>query len=135
MSDIWGKQGLKVSSLDENNPVSVTEFVSGPLTKAIQEGTGIVIDELNILPKDGTIDSIIKAACNAKAGSPVSIPGNGFVTKHENFHAIATANLKSDKNPTRGDIEPQIRREFQKIPVEYHTAQEAYDVVLSWLGL
>ena len=73
----------------------------------------------------------IKGIFNAKVGDRVNVVGNGTVVIQPGFHMIFTANLKSDKNPERQALPPQIAREFEQnnLEIPYVSKAEAYDII------
>ena len=77
----------------------------------------------------------IKGVFNAKVGGRINIVGNGIVEIKSGFQMIFTANLKSEKNPERQDLPPEIAREFEQnnLEVKYTPQDEAYDIMLSRL--
>ncbi len=68
-------------------------------------------------------------------GDEINIVGNGIVKIAPGFQMIFTANLKSEKNPERQDLPPEIAREFEQnnLEVQYIEPEEAYDIMLSRL--
>src|SRR5882724_3583391 len=77
----------------------------------------------------------IKGVFNAKVGDKVNIMGNGMVEIKPGFQMIFTANLKSEKNPERADLPPEIAREFEQnnLEIPYTPKEEAYDIMLARL--
>ena len=126
-SNVWGKTGLKET---ENKNV-VTVEIYGPLTRAIVEGKTVIFDEFTTLQKEQM--SFIKGIFSNKVGDSVSIPGNGSVIMQPGFQMIFTANLKSEKNPERQDLPPEVAREFEQnnIKINYIQKEEAYDVMIT----
>lgn len=125
-SHIWGKTGIRAKG--EHGAIETVD-IYGPLARAIMEGKVVVFDEFTALPKD--IMVFIKGVANAKVGDTVSIPGNGNARITPGFQMIFTANLKSEKNPERQDLPPEIAREFEQNNVEilYTPKDEAYDIM------
>ncbi len=127
-SNVWGKTGLI-----ESKGVTVTVEIYGPLAKAMIEGKTVIFDEFTALPKEQMV--FIKGIFNAKVGDKVNIVGNGMVEVRAGFQMIFTANLKSEKNPERQDLPPEVAREFEQnnIKINYIDREEAYDVMISRL--
>ena len=126
---MWGKTGIKPAS---NGAIETVE-IYGPLAKAMVEGKTVIFDEFTALPKEQMV--FIKGIFNAKVGDKVNIVGNGMVEIQPGFQMIFTANLKSEKNPERQDLPPEVAREFEQnnIKINYINKEEAYDVMLARL--
>ncbi|MEK7498763.1 MAG: AAA family ATPase, partial [Patescibacteria group bacterium] len=128
-SNVWGKTGIKPAA---HGAIETVE-IYGPLAKAMVGGKTVIFDEFTALPKEQMV--FIKGIFNAKIGDKINIVGNGLVEIQPGFQMIFTANLKSEKNPERQDLPPEIAREFEQnnIKINYIQKEEAYDVVLSRL--
>jgi len=128
-SQIWGKTGIEPT---ESGAFRTVE-IAGPLTKAIQEGKAVIFDEFTALPSEQMV--FIKGLLNARPGDTINIPGNGNVVIQPGFQIILTANLKSEKNPERQELPPEIAREFEQnnLKIDYTPGEEAYDIALSRL--
>lgn len=128
-SNIWGKTGIRPT---EGGGIETVD-VLGPLARAMQEGKPVIFDEFTALPKEQMV--FIKGVFNAKPGDPVNVVGNGRVTIQPGFQMIFTANLKSDKNPERQELPPEIAREFEQnnLEVFYNPPNEAFDIMLARL--
>jgi len=128
-SNVWGKTGIKPT------PSGAIETVEiyGPLAKAMVEGKTVIFDEFTALPKEQMV--FIKGIFNAKVGDKINIVGNGVVEIQPGFQMIFTANLKSEKNPERQDLPPEVAREFEQnnIKINYINKEESYDVILARL--
>jgi len=128
-SNVWGKTGIKPA---KDGAIETVE-IYGPLAKAMAEGKTVIFDEFTALPKEQMV--FIKGVFNAKVGDRINIVGNGIVEIKSGFQMIFTANLKSEKNPERQDLPPEIAREFEQnnLEVKYTPEDEAYDIMLSRL--
>ena len=128
-SNVWGKTGIRPAP---NGAIETVE-IYGPLAKAMVEGKTVIFDEFTALPKEQMV--FIKGIFNAKVGDKINIVGNGIVEIRPGFQMIFTANLKSEKNPERQDLPPEIAREFEQnnIKINYINKEEAYDVMLTRL--
>lgn len=126
-SNVWGKTGIKPAG---NGAIETVE-IYGPLAKAMAEGKTVIFDEFTALPKEQMV--FIKGVFNAKIGDKINIVGNGIVEIQPGFQMIFTANLKSEKNPERQDLPPEIAREFEQnnIKINYIRKEEAYNVMLA----
>lgn len=128
-SNIWGKTGIKPT---EGGGIQTVD-IYGPLAKAMQEGKVVIFDEFTALPREQMV--FIKGIFNAKPGDTVSIVGNGETKIAPGFQMIFTANLKSEKNPERAELPPEIAREFEQnnLEINYTPKEEAYDIMLARL--
>ena len=129
-ANVWGKTGLRPSG--DNGAIETVE-IYGPLAKAMTEGKVVIFDEFTALPKEQMV--FIKGVFNAKVGDKINIVGNGIVDIKPGFQMIFTANLKSEKNPERQELPPEIAREFEQnnVKVKYNSPDEAYDIMLARL--
>jgi len=128
-SNVWDKTGIKPT---KDGAIETVE-IYGPLAKAMVEGKTVIFDEFTALPKEQMV--FIKGVFNAKVGDRINIVGNGVVEIAPGFQMIFTANLKSEKNPERQDLPPEIAREFEQnnLEVRYTPPDEAYDIMLARL--
>lgn len=128
-SNIWGKTGIKPT---EGGGIQTID-IYGPLAKAMQEGKVVIFDEFTALPREQMV--FIKGIFNAKPGDTVSVVGNGETQIAPGFQMIFTANLKSEKNPERAELPPEIAREFEQnnLEINYTPKEEAYDIMLARL--
>ena len=128
-SNVWGKTGIRPA---KDGAIETVE-IYGPLAKAMTEGKPVIFDEFTALPKEQMV--FIKGVFNAKVGDKINIVGNGVVEIRPGFQMIFTANLKSEKNPERQDLPPEIAREFEQnnLEVKYTAPDESYDIMLSRL--
>jgi len=129
-ANIWGKTGIR--PVKESGAIETVD-IFGPLAKAMQDGKAVIFDEFNSLPVEQMV--FIKGVFNAKIGDEVNVVGNGRVKVAPGFQMIFTANLKSEKNPERQALPPEIAREFEQnnIKINYLPKNEAYDVMLARL--
>ena len=127
---IWGKTGIRAEG---DKGAIKTVDIYGPLTRAMQDGSIAVFDEFTALPQEQMV--FFKGVANAKVGDTITIPGNGEITIAPGFQMIFTANLKSEKNPERQELPPEIAREFEQnnLEVKYTPKEEAYDIMLARL--
>jgi DNA polymerase III delta prime subunit len=134
-SNVWGKTAIdaKRNKKGELTGAVFTYLEFGPLARALQEGRTIIFDEFTALPKEQMV--FIKAIFALKPGDKVNVAGDGMIEVAPGFQAIFTANLKSEKNPERQDLPPEIAREFEQnnLKVKYTPQGEAYDIMLSRL--
>ena len=133
-SQIWGKTGIRPAGEEGAKSGAIeTVEIFGPLSRAIRDGSVVVFDEFTALPKEQMV--FLKGVANAKQGDTILVPGNGEVTIKPGFQMIFTANLKSEKNPERQELPPEIAREFEQnnLEVGYTPKEEAYDIMLARL--
>jgi MoxR-like ATPase len=128
-TNIHGKERIRPAGKD--NASIETFFDWGPLAKAMRDGTPVVFDEFTALPKEQM--AMIKGIMSAKVGDTVQITGNGPTVIAPGFQMIFTANLKSEKNPERQDIPPEVANEFDQnnLHIGYTPKEEAYDIMLA----
>ena len=129
-SNVFGKTGI---GIDEKTEKQITEFDPGPLVRAMETGGVVIFDEFTALPKE--VMAMLKGIMNAKPGDTRTVTGDGQVTIAPGFQMIFTANLKSEKNPERQDIPPEMANEFSQnnLEIRYQTVSESYDIVLARL--
>jgi len=133
-SQIWGKTGIRPAGEEGKKSGAIeTVEIFGPLARVARDGSVIVFDEFNALPKEQMV--FLKGIANAKPGDRILVPGNGEITIEPGFQMIFTANLKSEKNPERQELPPEIAREFEQnnLEVGYTPKEEAYDIMLARL--
>jgi len=133
-SHIWGKTGLRPAQGELGRAGAIeTVDIFGPLAKAMKEGKAVIFDEFTALPKEQQV--FIKGILNAKPGDTVNVVNNGQITIKPGFQMIFTANLKSEKNPERQDLPPEIAREFEQnnLEIQYTPKDESYDIMLARL--
>jgi len=128
-SQIWGKTGIRPAGEEGKTSGAIeTVEIFGPLSRAMRDGSVVVFDEFTALPKEQMV--FLKGVANAKPGDGIHVPGNGEITIAPGFQMIFTANLKSEKNPERQELPPEIARELE---VGYTPKEEAYDIMLARL--
>ncbi len=133
-SQIWGKTGIRPAGVEGQKSGAIeTVEIFGPLSRAMRDGTVVVFDEFTALPKEQMV--FLKGVANAKPGDSIHVPGNGEISIASGFQMMFTANLKSEKNPERQDLPPEIAREFEQnnLEVGYTPKAEAYDIMLARL--
>lgn len=133
-ANVWGKTGIRPAGGEAGAHGAVqTVDIYGPLAKAMSEGRPIIFDEFTALPREQQV--FIKGIFNAKPGDVVDLVGNGQTRMRPGFQMIFTANLKSEKNPERQELVPEIAREFEQnnLKINYLPRPEAFDVVLARL--
>lgn len=129
-SSIWGKTGIRPTGKEG---AIETVDIYGPLAKAMRDGKVVIFDEFTALPQEQMV--FIKGIFNAKPGDEVNIVGNQKTKIQPDFQMIFTANLKSEKNPERQELPPEVAREFEQNNLEilYTPKEEAYDIILARL--
>lgn len=133
-SQIWGKTGIRPAGEEGKTSGAIeTVEILGPLSRSTRDGSVVVFDEFTALPKEQMV--FIKGVANAKPGDTIHVPGNGEINIASGFQMIFTANLKSEKNPERQELPPEIAREFEQnnLEVGYTPKEEAYDIMLARL--
>ncbi len=133
-TNIWGKTGIRPARDESAKAGAIETFnVYGPLARAMKEGKTVVFDEFTALPREQMV--FIKGVFNAKTGDSINVVGNGTIEIAPGFQMIFTANLKSEKNPERQELPPEIAREFEQnnLKISYTPKEEAYDIMLARL--
>ena len=130
-SSVWGKTGIRPSK-DGHGAIETVD-IFGPLAKAMDEGKTVIFDEFTALPREQMV--FIKGIFNAKTGDLINVVGNGQIKIKPGFQMIFTANLKSEKNPERQELPPEVAREFEQnnLKINYTPKEEAYDIMLARL--
>lgn len=123
-SNVWSKMGIRPT---KDGAIETVE-IYGPLAKAMAEGKPVIFDEFTALPKEQMV--FIKGVFSAKIGDRINIVGNGIVKIQPGFQMLFSANLKSEKNPERQELPPEIAREFEQnnVFIDYNPSDEAYDI-------
>ncbi len=125
-TNVWGKPGIE--PVGDKGAIRTVD-IYGPLARAMRDGKVVIFDEFTALPKEQMV--FIKAVFGHKVGDEVPVVGNGTVKIASGFQMVFTANLKSEKNPERQELPPEITREFEQnnLEVKYNTPEEAYDII------
>jgi len=77
--------------VSSDNGETVTEWIDGPLTRAVREGGVILFDEINAA--DANTVAALNAVMEQRATRSLTLPQTGEqLTPHEEFRVIATAN-------------------------------------------
>jgi nitric oxide reductase NorQ protein/cobaltochelatase CobS len=85
--DLLGHLHLVSSDTGE----TVTEWIDGPLTRAVREGTILLLDEINAA--DANTVAALNAVMEQRATRSLTIPQTGEqITPHEEFRVVATSN-------------------------------------------
>ncbi|MCX6810003.1 MAG: AAA family ATPase [Candidatus Berkelbacteria bacterium] len=125
--DLFGKPIIKANT--EGKIESTMQ--KGPYARVLSgETSGIVSDEVT----SGQTASLLslKRIWQAHPGEGINLPGfNGQVFTKDNFHEIATGNLRSKQHQQREEMDPAIAREFVSISVPFMDSDEAKQVLLS----
>lgn len=102
---IIGKMELGV---DEETKQTITKFSLGAITRAMVDGSPLIIDEVNAI--DATILKRLNEILFLKPGDPYRIQENGGqeITVADGFCIIMTANEKSARYRGVGDISTEL---------------------------
>jgi nitric oxide reductase NorQ protein/cobaltochelatase CobS len=80
---------LHLVSTDDGE--TVTEWIDGPLTRAVREGAVLLLDEINAA--DANTVAALNAVMEQRATRSLTIPQTGEqITPHEEFRVVATSN-------------------------------------------
>lgn len=110
--DVNSYQVMGKMQLSEQNGASISEFVPGPMVKAMEEGRPLILDEINAMPAEflKRLNKIMQLK-----------PGNTFVVQEDSgrevtiqpgFCIIATANEKSKRYKGIDDLSTEFQNRF-----------------------
>ena len=109
-----------------SNKATITEFLEGPVERAMKEGKILIIDEANYIPP-GLIASLNEILANARVGSTYRIPGtNREIRVAKGFGIIMTGNISLEvkRYIERFELDPALRDRVKLI--EYNTPSQEY---------
>lgn len=110
--DVNSYQVMGKMQLSEQNGASISEFVPGPMVKAMEEGRPLILDEINAMPAEflKRLNKIMQLK-----------PGDTFVVQEDSgrqvtlqpgFCIIATANEKSKRYKGVEDLSVEFQNRF-----------------------
>lgn len=106
-------------TLSEKNGATVTTFQQGILTDCMEQGTPLVMDEINLI--DPAIAMRLQDILLRKPGDEVSLQEDGGkrIVIKPGFCVIATANEASSRYQSRAALDPAFRDRFVVLPIQY----------------
>jgi MoxR-like ATPase len=126
--------GHQVLTVDEKSGSTISDFFTGPIYKAMEEGRVVIIDEVNAIPHEVLIS--LNHVLTRKVGDTINIQqdsGREIVIK-EGFGIMMTGNLNQgqEKYIDRQDMDPAFLSRLHK--VEYDYLPQSMNIPLSEAG-
>ncbi len=126
--------GHQVLTVDEKSGSTISDFFTGPIYKAMEEGRVVIIDEVNAIPHEVLIS--LNHILTRKVGDTINIQqdsGREIVIK-EGFGIMMTGNLNQgqEKYIDRQDMDPAFLSRLHK--VEYDYLPQSMNIPLSEAG-
>lgn len=120
--DLLGHLHLVSSSDGE----TITQWVDGPLTRAVREGGVLLLDEINAA--DANTVAALNSVMEQRATRSLTIPETGEqLTPHEEFRVIATANPGYQGTYELNDA---FEDRFRHVKLEYLPQSVEVDLIL-----
>jgi len=104
---LMGKQELR-----EENGASVSEFVPGPIIRAMEQGTPLILDEINAMPPE--LLKRLNKIMQLRPGDRFTVQEDSgkIVEVQPGFCIIATANEKSKRYKGVDDLSVEFKNRF-----------------------
>ena len=104
---LMGKQELR-----EENGASVSEFVPGPIIRAMEQGKPLILDEINAMPSE--LLKRLNKIMQLRPGDRFTVQGDSgkVVEVQPGFCIIATANEKSKRYKGVDDLSVEFQNRF-----------------------
>ena len=104
---LMGKQELR-----EENGASVSEFVPGPIIRAMEQGKPLILDEINAMPPE--LLKRLNKIMQLRPGDKFTVQEDSgrIVEVHPGFCIIATANEKSKRYKGVDDLSVEFQNRF-----------------------
>lgn len=104
---LMGKQELR-----EENGASVSEFVPGPIIRAMEQGKPLILDEINAMPPE--LLKRLNKIMQLRPGDRFTVQEDSgrIVEVHPGFCIIATANEKSKRYKGVDDLSVEFQNRF-----------------------
>lgn len=104
---LMGKQELR-----EENGASVSEFVPGPIIRAMEQGTPLILDEINAMPSE--LLKRLNKIMQLRSGDRFTVQEDSgrVVEVQPGFCIIATANEKSKRYKGVDDLSVEFQNRF-----------------------
>jgi hypothetical protein len=111
-ADVNGYQLMGKTGLSSENGVTVSEFVEGPVVRAMEEGRPLILDEINAMPPEflKRLNEILQL----RPGDTMTIQEDSGrqITVAHGFCILATANEKSHRYQGVHDLSTEFRNRF-----------------------
>lgn len=104
---LMGKQELR-----EKNGASISEFVPGPIIRAMEQGKPLILDEINAMPSE--LLKRLNKIMQLRPGDKFTVQEDSgrIVEVHPGFCIIATANEKSKRYKGVDDLSVEFQNRF-----------------------
>ena len=104
---LMGKQELR-----EKNGASISEFVPGPIIRAMEQGKPLILDEINAMPPE--LLKRLNKIMQLRPGDKFTVQEDSgrIVEVHPGFCIIATANEKSKRYKGVDDLSVEFQNRF-----------------------
>ena len=104
---LMGKQELR-----EKNGASISEFVPGPIIRAMEQGKPLILDEINAMPPE--LLKRLNKIMQLRPGDKFTVQEDSgrIVEVHPGFCIIATANEKSKRYKGFDDLSVEFQNRF-----------------------
>ena len=110
--DVNSYQLIGKQELREKNGASISEFVPGPIIRAMEQGKPLILDEINAMPPEllKRLNKIMQLCPGDKF--TVQEDSGRIVEVHPGFCIIATANEKSKRYKGVDDLSVEFQNRF-----------------------
>ena len=110
--DVNSYQLIGKQELREENGASVSEFVPGPIIRAMEQGKPLILDEINAMPPE--LLKRLNKIMQLRPGDKFTVQEDSgrIVEVHPGFCIIATANEKSKRYKGVDDLSVEFQNRF-----------------------
>ena len=110
--DVNSYQLIGKQELREENGASVSEFVPGPIIRAMEQGTPLILDEINAMPSE--LLKRLNKIMQLRSGDRFTVQEDSgrVVEVQPGFCIIATANEKSKRYKGVDDLSVEFQNRF-----------------------
>lgn len=119
---------IKGKSLDTASGATISDFIAGPVVRAVEEGRPLILDEINAMPPEFLKRLNIIAQLRPGMTFSVQEDSGRVITVKQGFCIIATANEKSRRYSGVHDLSTEFRNRFTANT--YHIGYPDADVVV-----
>lgn len=127
-ADVNGYQLMGKTGLSSKEGTTVSEFIAGPVVRAMEEGRPLILDEINAMPPEFL--KRLNIITQLRPGDTFTIQEDSgrVITVKQGFCIIATANEKSRRYSGVHDLSTEFRNRFTANT--YHIGYPDADVVV-----
>lgn len=110
--DVNSYQLIGKQELREKNGASISEFVPGPIIRAMEQGKPLILDEINAMPPE--LLKRLNKIMQLRPGDKFTVQEDSgrIVEVHPGFCIIATANEKSKRYKGVDDLSVEFQNRF-----------------------